>query len=140
MNIESKHDLNITLNMTRDSPQLAEIFMECFKEVSGGLQLSHKEGSFFRCASMDMDGRWDYDHKCFQQMIDRHCRMNAEVVGCIITECLNSTRMIHPAAVVPCLVYKTGLEVIHPVVMILTPLVGMICMNMESLGVIWNKP
>ena len=85
MDIKSNHDLNIALNNTRDSPQLAEAFMERFKEVSGGLQLSHKEGSFFKCASMYMDGRWNYDHKYFQRMIDRHGRMNAEVVGCIIT-------------------------------------------------------
>ena len=34
---------------------------------------------------MYMDGRWNYDHEYFQRMIDRHDRMNAEVVGCIIT-------------------------------------------------------
>ena len=61
MNIKSNHDLNVALNNTRDSPQLAETFMELFKEVKGGLQFSHKEGSFFRCASMYMDGRWNYD-------------------------------------------------------------------------------
>ena len=32
-----------------------------------------------------MDGRWNYDHKYFQRMINRDRRMNAEVVGCIIT-------------------------------------------------------
>ena len=32
-----------------------------------------------------MDGRWNYDHEYFQRMIDRQRRMNAEVVGCIIT-------------------------------------------------------
>ena len=86
IHIKSNHDLNIALNNTRNSPQLAEKFMEYFKEMSGGLQLSHKEGSFFRCASMyNMDGRWNYDHEYFQRMIDRHFRMNAEVVGCIIT-------------------------------------------------------
>ena len=46
---------------------------------------SHKEGSFFRCASMCMDGRRNYDYEYFQRMIDRHDRMNSEVVGCIIT-------------------------------------------------------
>ena len=45
----------------------------------------HKEWSFFRCASMYMDGRWNYNHKHFQRMIDRDSRINAEVVGCIIT-------------------------------------------------------
>ena len=59
--------------------------MKRFKEMSGGLHLSHKEGSFFRCAFMYMDGRWNYDHEYFQRMINRHGRMNAEVVGCIIT-------------------------------------------------------
>ena len=57
MGIKSNHDLNVTLNNTRDSPQVVEAFTEHFKEVSGGLQLSHKEGSFFRCDSMYMDGR-----------------------------------------------------------------------------------
>ena len=80
MNIKSNHDLNTALNNTRNSPQLVETFMERFKEVSGGLQLSHKEGSFFRCASMYMDGRWNYDHEYFQRMIDRHDRINAEVL------------------------------------------------------------
>ena len=60
--------------------------MESFKEMNGGLHLSHKEGYFFTCASMYMDGRWNYDHEYFQRMIDRHRRMNAEVVVCIITD------------------------------------------------------
>ena len=68
-----------------NSPQLVEAFMKQFKKVSGGLHLSHKEGSFFRCASMYIDGRWNYDHEYFQIMIDRDNRMNAEIVGCIIT-------------------------------------------------------
>ena len=55
------------------------------KYVKNQVQLSHKEGSFFRCAYMYMDRRWNYDHKYFQRMIDRHGSMNAEVVGCIIT-------------------------------------------------------
>ena len=62
INMKSNRDLNVALNNTRDSPQLAETFMERCKEVSGGLQLSRKEGSFFRCASVYMDGRWNYDH------------------------------------------------------------------------------
>ena len=85
MDIKSNHDLNFALNNTRNSPQLTEAFVERFKDVSGGLKLSHKEGSFFRCDSMYKDGRWNYDHKHFQRMINRHCRMNAEVVGCIIS-------------------------------------------------------
>ena len=32
-----------------------------------------------------MDGRLNYDHEYYQRMIDRYRRMNAEVVGCIIT-------------------------------------------------------
>ena len=32
-----------------------------------------------------VDGRWNYDHKYFQRMIDRRGKMIAEVVGCIIT-------------------------------------------------------
>ena len=32
-----------------------------------------------------MDGRWEYDHEYFQQMIKRDIRMNTEVVGYIIT-------------------------------------------------------
>ena len=70
MNFRSNHDLYIALNNTRDGPQLAEAFMERFKEVSGALHLSHKEGSFFRYASMYMDGRWNYYHEYFQRMID----------------------------------------------------------------------
>ena len=63
MNIKSNHDLYITLNNTRDSPQQAGSFVKRFKEASGGLHLQHKEGSFFRCLSMYMDGRWEYDHE-----------------------------------------------------------------------------
>ena len=43
MDINSNHDLNIALNETRDSPQLARAFVERFKDVSGGLKLLHKE-------------------------------------------------------------------------------------------------
>ena len=32
-----------------------------------------------------MAGRWEYDYEYFQQMIKRDRRMNAEVIGCIIT-------------------------------------------------------
>ena len=55
------------------------------EEASGGPHLPHKEGSFFRCASMYMDRRWEYDHEYFQRMIERDRRINAEVVGRIIT-------------------------------------------------------
>ena len=34
---------------------------------------------------MYLDGRWEYDHEYFQQMIKRDVRMNTKVVGCIIT-------------------------------------------------------
>ena len=34
---------------------------------------------------MYMDGRWEYDHEYFQQMIERDIRMNTKVVGCVIT-------------------------------------------------------
>ena len=47
MDIKSSHDLNVALNETRDSPQLAEAFIERFKDVSGSLRLPHKEGFFF---------------------------------------------------------------------------------------------
>ena len=59
--------------------------MKRFKKVSWGLHLSHKERSFFRWESMYMNGTWNYNHEYFQRMIDRDSRMNAEVVGCIIT-------------------------------------------------------
>ena len=52
MNIKSNHDLHLALNDTRNSPQLVEIFMKKFKKESGGLHLLHREGSFFRYASM----------------------------------------------------------------------------------------
>ena len=84
MEIKCNHDLNIALNKTRDIAQLAEEFVEHFKEVIGGLQLSHKEGPFLS-ASMYMDSIWNYDHGYFQGMIDRHGRMNAEDVGCVVT-------------------------------------------------------
>ena len=86
MNIKSNYDLYIALNNTRDSQQRVESFVKWFKEENGGLHLPHKKGSFFRCASMYMDRRWEYDHKYFQRMIKRDRRMNAEVVGCIITK------------------------------------------------------
>ena len=35
---------------------------------------------------MCMDGGWNYDHEyIFQRTIDRNNRINAKVVGCIIT-------------------------------------------------------
>ena len=67
MDIKSNHDLNVALQETRDNPQLAKAFVERFKDVSGGLRLSHKEGSFFRCASMYMDSRGNYDHEFFSK-------------------------------------------------------------------------
>ena len=44
------------------------------------------EGSFYRCALMYMDGRWNYNHEYYYRMIDRDRRINVEVVGCIITK------------------------------------------------------
>ena len=35
---------------------------------------------------MYMNGRWEYDHKYFQQMIEREQKSNSETVGGIITK------------------------------------------------------
>lgn len=55
MGIVSNNDLYVILNKTRDDLELKAIFMNQFKEISGGFVLSYKQVSFFRCASMYMD-------------------------------------------------------------------------------------
>ena len=85
MEIGSNHDLNVALYDTRNNPQLARAFQKRFKEVSGGLELSHQESSFYRSASMHMDFRWSYDREYFQRMIERQSKLDDEVVGCIIS-------------------------------------------------------
>ena len=85
MDIGSNHDLHVALHNTRNNPQLARAFQKRFKEVSGGFELSHKESSFYRSASMHMDYRWSYDHEYFQRIIERQSKLNDEVVGCIIS-------------------------------------------------------
>ena len=85
MGINNNHDLYVVLHNTRDSKELAEAFKKRFEEACGGFILCHKQGSFYQCASMYMDGRWEYDHEYFQQMIKRDKRLNSEVVRAIIT-------------------------------------------------------
>ena len=77
--------MHVALYNTKNNPQLARAFQKQFEEMSGHLKLSHMEGSFYRCASMHMDYRWSYDHEYFQRMIERHCKLNNKVIGCIMT-------------------------------------------------------
>ena len=32
-----------------------------------------------------MDGRWEYDHEYFQQIIEREQRVNTETIGAVVT-------------------------------------------------------
>ena len=61
--IHSCHTLYEALVDIWDNQVLATTLTRRFKEVIGGLVLCHKQLSFFRCASMYMDGRWEYDHE-----------------------------------------------------------------------------
>mmetsp|Transcript_30358 Transcript_30358/g.30843 ORF Transcript_30358/g.30843 Transcript_30358/m.30843 type:complete len:195 (-) Transcript_30358:326-910(-) len=85
MNIKCNNHFYVALNNTRDSLEQAASFVKRFKDANQGFNLLHKEGSFLKCASLYMDGRYDYDHEYFQRMIERDRRMNAEVIGCVIT-------------------------------------------------------
>ena len=66
MGITSNNDLYVALNKTRDSPELAAVFVKQFKEARVGFNLCHKQGSFYRYTSMYMDERWQYSHEFFQ--------------------------------------------------------------------------
>ena len=85
MNIKSCDDLQLALDNTRNDPKVVKLFVKRFKEASVCKSFTHREASYLRCAAMYMNSRWDYDHEYFQRMIDRDVRMNAEMVGCIIT-------------------------------------------------------
>ena len=69
--IRSCHALYSVLANTRDNWDRATAFTRRFEGASRGLILCHKQLSFFRCASMYMSGRWEYDHEYFQRMIER---------------------------------------------------------------------
>mmetsp|Transcript_50989 Transcript_50989/g.57767 ORF Transcript_50989/g.57767 Transcript_50989/m.57767 type:complete len:93 (+) Transcript_50989:753-1031(+) len=84
MDITSNNDLYVALNRTRDRLELAAVFVNHFKETSGGFNLCHRQVFFYRYTSMYMDERWKYDPVYFQQMIKRDIRMNPKVVGGII--------------------------------------------------------
>ena len=57
MKFKCNNDLYVALSNTRDSPERAVVFMKQFEDASGGFSLSYKEISFYRCASMYIDGR-----------------------------------------------------------------------------------
>ena len=80
MGIVNNNDLHITLSRQRDDLESESRFVNQFMKASGSFVLCHKQVSFFRCASIYMNEQWRYDHKYFQQMIERDTRMNPEVV------------------------------------------------------------
>ena len=112
------HVLYVALYNTRDSKELAKAFKKQVKEASQGFILCHKQLFFYSCALMYMDGRWEYDHKYFQRMIKRDKRLNPEIVGAIITNCMTKFRANPPVKRGLCRVYKREQEK--------TPLVTMI--------------
>ena len=79
------HALYYALTDTCDDRNQAEAFTRRFEESSHGLVLCHKQLSFFRCASMYMHGKWEYNHEYFQRMIEWEQRTDTEAVGVIIT-------------------------------------------------------
>ena len=70
MVIHSCRQLYKTLKDTQNTRTLAAAFTSQFEKASGGLILCHEQSSYFRCASMYMDFRWEYDHEYFQHMIE----------------------------------------------------------------------
>ena len=63
MEIHSCLQLYEAMRDTQDNQELASAFKTQFEEASGGLILCHKQASYFRCALMYMNGRWEYDHE-----------------------------------------------------------------------------
>ena len=59
----SCHALYLVLADTCDNWDQAARFTTWFEGASDGLILCHKQLSFFRYASMYMNGRWEYDHE-----------------------------------------------------------------------------
>ena len=54
---------------------------------------------------MYMNGRWEYDHKYFQRMIEHEQKVNSETVGGIITNLQEAIKTTpHSVKVDPCLV------------------------------------
>ena len=66
MEIHSYRQLYCAMRCTRDNHELALNFKTQFQKVSGGLILCHEQATYFRCISMYMNGRWEYDHEYFQ--------------------------------------------------------------------------
>ena len=85
MDIHSCCQLYKAMRNTWDNQELASAFQTEFEEAREGLILCDKQLSYFRYVSMYMNGRWEYDHKYFQRMIEREQKMNSETVGGIIT-------------------------------------------------------
>ena len=90
--IRSCHVLCSALITTRYDQQRATRFTTWFEGASDGLILCHKQLLYFRCASMYMNSRWDYDHEYFQQMIEWEQRVEVGVIGAVIT---NLCEVIH---------------------------------------------
>ena len=68
----------------RDSLKLAAVLAKQFKKASKDFNFYHKQGSFYRCASMYTDEQWRYVNKYFQHMIKQNRSMNPKVVDVII--------------------------------------------------------
>ena len=79
------HALFPALVYTQCDRAWSTMFTNQFEASSPGLVLCHKQLSFFRCASMYMNGRWEYDHKYFQRRIEWEQQSNTKAVGGIIT-------------------------------------------------------
>ena len=85
MDIHSCCQLYQALRDTRDNWELTTAFKMEFEEAGGGLIQCDKQSSYFRCTSMYMNGRWEYDHEYFQQMVKRKQNLKGETVNGIIT-------------------------------------------------------
>ena len=102
--IRSCHALFCALENTRCECILSAAFTRRFEASSCGLVLCHKQLSFFRCASMYMNGRWEYDHEYFQRMIEWEQRSNTEAVGAIITVQSLPTYMSYSMTTLPAMI------------------------------------
>ena len=85
MGIHSCHVLYVVLADTRDNKEVAEAFKKRFKETCQDIVMCREQLSSYRCASMYMDGRWEYDHEYSQRMIEQEQRVNNKAVREIIT-------------------------------------------------------
>lgn len=76
----------MTLADTQDNQKVDDAFKRQFKEICQDIVMCHKQLSFYRCASMYMDSRWEYDHKYFKWMIEQEQKVNSEAIGAVITK------------------------------------------------------